>query len=328
MATIGSSNLTLADHASRQDPQGNIAPIVEVLSKTNAIIRDAVAIEGNLTTGNKTNVRAGLPTVYWRRLNQGVPKSKSAVVPVEEPTALMTAFSKIDSELVGLSGNPKQFRFTEDTAFMEAMNQKAATTMIYGNKLAESESFTGLAPRYGELSADNAENIIDAGGTGSDNTSIFLVGWDAMKTSLIFPKNTTAGLQMDDHGKQITQDDNGNDFTAWISEFNWRLGLQVRDWRYNARICNIDVSDLNTVANTKELITWMIMASERIEAIEGAKFSWYVNRTIREKLRIGIQEKIGNNLSWETVSGRRVMMFDDIEVGRVDAILNTEARVV
>ena len=70
------------------------------------------------------------------------------------------------------------------------------------------------------------------------------------------------------------------------------------------------------------------MASERIEAIEGAKFSWYVNRTIREKLRIGIQEKIGNNLSWETVSGRRVMMFDDIEVGRVDAILNTEARVV
>lgn len=327
MPTVGDTNLTLADHANRMDPGGNIAAVVEVLSQQNAIIGDAVALQGNLTTGNRTNVRAGLPTVYWRRLNAGVPRSKSTVVPVEEPCALMTAFSRIDAELVNLSANPRAFRFSEDTAFMEAMQQKAATTMFYGNKQTESESFTGLANRYGDLSADNADNIINAQGSQSDNTSIWLIGWDEMKTSLIFPKETKAGLESEDHGKQIVQDADGNDFTAWITEFNWRLGMQVRDWRFNARICNIDVSDLNTLSNTKDLVTWMIQASERIEAMSGAKFKWYVNRTIREKLRLGILEKIASNLSWETVEGKRVMMFDDIEVGVCDALLNTEDQV-
>ena len=237
------------------------------------------------------------------------------------------SFSRIDAELVNLSANPRAFRFSEDTAFMEAMQQKAATTMFYGNKQTESESFTGLANRYGDLSADNADNIINAQGSQSDNTSIWLIGWDEMKTSLIFPKETKAGLESEDHGKQIVQDADSNDFTAWITEFNWRLGMQVRDWRFNARICNIDVSDLGTLANTKDLITWMIQASERIEAMSGAKFKWYVNRTIREKLRLGILEKIASNLSWETVEGKRVMMFDDIEVGVCDAILNTEDQV-
>ena len=46
-----------------------------------------------------------------------------------------------------------------------------------------------------------------------------------------------------------------------------------------------------------------------------------------QKLRLGILEKIASNLSWETVEGKRVMMFDDIEVGVCDAILNTEDQV-
>ena len=52
------------------------------------------------------------------------------------------------------------------------------------------------------------------------------------------------------------------------------------------------------------------------------------NRQIRESQRLGILEKIAGNLSWESVSGKRVMTFDDIPVKRLDALLNTEARVV
>jgi hypothetical protein len=39
-------------------------------------------------------------------------------------------------------------------------------------------------------------------------------------------------------------------------------------------------------------------------------------------------ERTSNNLSWETVEGKRVMTFDDIPVRRTDALVNTEARVV
>jgi hypothetical protein len=53
-----------------------------------------------------------------------------------------------------------------------------------------------------------------------------------------------------------------------------------------------------------------------------------MNRTLREKLRLGILEKVSTNLTWETVEGKRVMTFDDIPVRRTDALINTETRVV
>jgi hypothetical protein len=324
MSTIGSENLNLADLANRMDPSGGIADIFEVLSEENQIVNDAVAVMGNLTTGHKGVQRAGLPAVYYRRLNQGVPTSKSRTVPVEEPCALMTAFSQIDAEIINLAADKRKARFTEDRAFMDAMSQKAAETLFYGNKNTESEAFSGLSVRYSDPSAAVGENMINAGGLGSDNTSVWLVTWDERKTHLIFPKNTVGGLVPEDHGKQIVTDDDGNKFTAWVTEFNWRLGLFVGDWRYNARICNIDISALDTIGNTKNLITWMIQASERLPKLGAGRSAWYVNRTIREKLRLGIQEKIASNLTWETVAGKRVMMFDDIPVGRCDQLLNTE----
>jgi hypothetical protein len=42
---------------------------------------------------------------------------------------------------------------------------------------------------------------------------------------------------------------------------------------------------------------------------------------------LGIVEKVANNMSWETVAGKRVMTFDDIPVRHTDALLNTEAAV-
>jgi hypothetical protein len=105
-------------------------------------------------------------------------------------------------------------------------------------------------------------------------------------------------------------------------------GLTIRDWRYFVRVANIDVSELNTAANTKNLITWMIQASERIPVLGKGRACFYLNRNLREKLRLGILEKISSNLTWETVEGKRVMTFDDIPVRRTDALLNTETRVV
>ncbi len=49
-------------------------------------------------------------------------------------------------------------------------------------------------------SAGNAQNIIDAGGTGTDNTSIWLV-WGENTVHGIFPKGQKAGIQMEDKGR-------------------------------------------------------------------------------------------------------------------------------
>ena len=177
MATLSTSNLTLADWAKRSDPDGRVPIVAELLSQTNEILDDCVFKEGNLPTGERVIIRTGLPAVYFRALNQGIPGSKSTTAQVDEACAILEARSEVDKDLAMLNGNTAQFRLSEDTAFLEAMNQTQAETMFYGNPGTDPKKFLGLAPRYGDLSADNAVNILDAGGSGSDNASVYLVVW-------------------------------------------------------------------------------------------------------------------------------------------------------
>ena len=330
MPALAAKNPTLLDVAKRLDPDGKIAAIVEILNATNPVLDDLTFVEGNLPTGHRTTIRTGLPTPTWRKLYGGVQPTKSTTVQVTDSCGMLEAYAEVDKALADLNGNTAAFRLSEDAAHIEAMGQEMASTLFYGNEGTEPEAFTGLAPRYNSKSAQNADNIIDAGGTGSDNTSIWLCVWGPQTGFGIYPKGSTAGLQMTDKGQVTVEnvDGNGGRMEAYRTHYRWDAGLTIRDWRYFVRIANIDVSDLDTVANTKKIIEWMIQASERIPELGKGRAAFYMNRRLREKLRLGILEKISNNLTWETVSGERVMTFDDIPVRRTDALVNTEARVV
>lgn len=177
MGAVGATVLTLADWAKRIDPNGNTPGIVEILSQTNRMLPDMLWKEGNLPTGERTIIRTGLPSVYFRLLNQGVPNSKSTTAQVDETCAILEARSQIDSRIVELNGNSAAFRLSEAQAFLEAMNQKAATGLLYGSA-SNPEEIVGLSNRYNALSgAANSQNVISAGSvTGSDATSVWLIG--------------------------------------------------------------------------------------------------------------------------------------------------------
>lgn len=330
MATLSANNPTLIDVASRLDPNLNIDKIVELLAATNPVLNDMTFMEGNLPTGHKTTVRTGLPGVTWRKLYGGVQPSKSMTAQVTDSCGMLEAYAEVDKALADLNGNAAQFRLSEDKAFIEAMSQEMAQTLFYGNESTEPEAFTGFAPRFNSLSAQNADNIVDAGGTGSDNTSIWLVVWGPNTCHGIYPKGSTGGVQMRDLGEVTVENVDGASGRAQMyrSHYRWDCGLTVRDWRYIVRIANVDVSDLTTLANTKNLINWMIQAAERIPGFNAGRAAFYVNRNIREKLRLGILEKVATNLTFESVAGKRVLTFDEIPVMRTDALINAESRVV
>lgn len=334
MTALAANNPTLLDLAKRTDPDGNISTIVELLSQDNAIIEDLSFVEGNLPTGHKTTVRTGLPDPTWRKLYGGVQPTKSTTAQVTDACGMLEAYAEIDKALADLNGNTAAFRLSEDKAHIEGMSHKAAYALFYENEVTNPERITGLAPRYNSLSAQNADNIIDFGGTGDDNMSIWLCAWSPNSGHGIIPKGSKAGLQMTDKGQVTIEnvDGAGGRMEGYRTHYRWDLGLSIRDWRYFGRICNIDYSVLNAgdagaVTAQKKLITAMIQLSERVKTT-GARASWYVPRNIRENLRLGILEKISNNLAWDTVEGKRVMTFDDIPVKRVDALSKTEARVV
>ena len=327
MATLSANNPTLIDVASRLDPNLNVDKIVELLAATNPILNDMTFMEGNLPTGHKTTVRTGLPGVTWRKLYGGVQPSKSTTAQVTDSCGMLEAYAEVDKALADLNGNAAAFRLSEDKAFVEAMSQEMAQTLFYGNESTEPEAFTGFAPRFNSLSAQNGDNIVNAQGASTDNTSIWLIVWGPNTCHGIYPKGSTGGVQMRDLGEVTVENVDGASGRAQMyrSHYRWDCGLTVRDWRYIVRIANIDVSDLNTVANTKFLVQWMIQAAERIPSFGAGRAAFYCNRNIREKLRLGILEKVSSNLTFESVAGKRVMMFDEIPVVRTDALLNTES---
>ena len=242
MATIGNTALTLADWAKRTDEGGKMATIVDLLSQTNQMMDDMLWVEGNQTSGTKTTVRTGLPTGTWRLLYQGVQPTKSTTAQVIENCGNLEAYSQVDKDLADLNGNTAEFRLGEDSAFFEGLTQQMQGALLYSNQLTTPAQIMGLAPRYASLSAGTAANIIDAGGTGSTNTSIWLVGWGPQTIAGIFPKAKIGGLMHEDLGRDTLVQSDGTLLEVYRSHFKWEAGLMVRDWRFVVRICNIDVT--------------------------------------------------------------------------------------
>ncbi len=332
MATLAANVLTLADWAKRIDPNGKVPRIVELLEETNQVLMDMLWIEGNLPTGHRTTVRTGLPTVAWRLLNQGTQPTKSTTTQIDEGIGMMEAWSEVDKDLAELQGNTSEFRLSEATAFIEAMNQEMASTLFYGNSSVAPEEFTGLSIRYSSLSATNAQNIIVGGGAASDNSSIWLTVWGANTFHGIFPKGSKAGLGHDDLGLETVETTAGiagSRMLAYRDRFQWKVGIALRDWRYVVRIPNIDISSLVAKSSAADLIELMIKAIHRVPALGPGKACFYMNRTVFQMLDIQRRDDAisGGGINYQVIDGIMVPFFRGIPIRKVDALLETEATI-
>jgi hypothetical protein len=178
MATLSTAWPTLLDVANRLDPNGSIAQVAEILTQYNEVLDDIAWVEGNLPTGHKTTIRSSIPAGTWRLLNQGITPVKSQANQIIETCGMLENYSEVDKALAQLNGNSAAWRLSEDKAIIEGISQSLSTALIYGDTSVNPERFIGLAPRYYTLSGSNvSDNVINAGGSGSDNTSIWLVGW-------------------------------------------------------------------------------------------------------------------------------------------------------
>lgn len=344
MATIGNTALTLADWAKRTDEGGKMATIVDLLSQTNQMMDDMLWVEGNQTSGTKTTVRTGLPTGTWRLLYQGVQPTKSTTAQVIENCGNLEAYSQVDKDLADLNGNTAEFRLGEDSAFFEGLTQQMQGALLYSNQLTTPAQIMGLAPRYASLSAGTAANIIDAGGTGSTNTSIWLVGWGPQTIAGIFPKAKIGGLMHEDLGRDTLVQSDGTLLEVYRSHFKWEAGLMVRDWRFAVRICNIDVTLLGG-GSAANLINALVSACHRVpiapsgasinvdptrpSGVVGGSVRWaiYCNRVVASALDRQALNKTNVLLQMGQWDGKPVTMFRGIPIRIVDQLLSTEARI-
>lgn len=340
MATTGNVVLTLADIAKRMDPNGTVARIIELLNQTNDILTDMTWMEGNLQTGHRTTVRTGLPVPTWRLLNAGVAPSKSTSAQIDEACGMLEAFSTLDVDVAKLANDVAQARLSEAMAFLEGMNQTMAQTLFYGDTSVNPERFLGLHPRFNTISgATNGTNILSAGGSGSDNTSIWLVVWGENTVSGIYPKGSEAGIYHEDIGIETVTASagvTGSVLRAYRDHWQWKCGIALRDWRYVVRLCNIDVSDLvgsSGTQNAQQMIALMSRMLDRIPSFKAGRPVFYANRTVRSLLRVQALAKSSAAISIEPGLNQfgspmaDNMNFLGIPIRLCDQILTTEATI-
>lgn len=244
---------------------------------------------------------------------------------------MLEAISEVDVDLAKLNGNEAAFRLSESAAFLEAMSQEMAQTLFYGNSGTAPEEITGLAARYSTISgAVNGQNVISGGGAGSDNTSIWLVGWGPRSIHGIYPKGSTAGLQHKDMGEQLIQTGTGigtGRMRAYVDHFQWKCGIALHDWRYVVRIANIDVSNLVSESSAADVIKLMTKAMHRLPSLGGVTPVFYCNRTVRQMLDIQAQAKANVLLAVGEEEGRPKTSFRGVPIRTADQLLNTEATI-
>lgn len=348
MAILNNQALTLADWRTATGENGAISDMINMLSQTNEILDDLLWVEANQGMSHKSTILTGLPAAYFRAYNEGVPRAKSTRVPITDTCAQLEVYSEVDKALADLNGNAAAWRLSEDSTFVDGISQQMASTLFYGNSATAPKSFMGLASRFSTVQtavANSAANVIDGGGTGSTNTSVWLCCWGPGSGHGIYPKGSMAGLNVQDvtTGAPIS-DANGNLYQAYRTHFKWDCGLTIRDWRYFVRIPNIDVSLLSggSAANLASLMTVAInkipvmprsagavQAATKPAGIGPAVMSavFYVNRTVRTALQNQARTTSNVLLRQEQWDGMPVLSFLGVPIKTADALLNNEGRV-
>ena len=338
MSILSSRNPTLIDHA-RTFSDGKILNIANVLQEYNDILDDIVWKEANQATGHVMGIQTSKPTPYFRQLNQGIVPQKATSGQITEGIAIMENRNQIDVDIADLNGATAEFRMTQDRPMMEGFADQLATTLIYGDASINPEQFNGLASRYFTQGSTyvTSQQVIDGGGVGNDNTSIWLTCWAEDKVFCVYPKGAKAGLDHKDLGiQQVTTDaTTGARMQAYESVMKWKCGLAVQDYRYVVRIANIDVSNLLTAGDSSDtsanLLKLMIRALGKIPPRAGVRPVFYMNETVQTMLAVKLLDKSNVWLSMGEIKGSPVhrpngtLMFQGVPCRRIDSITNSEA---
>lgn len=326
MATIGNSYLSLADAYRRQDGSGQIAEVIEMLAELNPILDDAMAMECNDGSKHLTTTRTGIPQGTWRKLYEGVQPAKSTTKQVHDTTGWLEAYSEVDAKLIALAGKGgNALRMDEAESFVQGMSNQMASAMFYGDTATNPEQFMGLAPRFSSLAAETGGQIVNAGGAGADNTSVWFVVWSPRTVSLLYPKGSMAGVQRKDLGETTKEKADGSLYQIFREHFQWDVGMTVRDWRYVSRIANLDASDL--ASGSVDIVGLMIDAYYKLyqRRVRNGRAAIYCSTAVKTALHKKARTDNNVNLTVETVEGKEIVSFLGIPIREVDAITNTEA---
>lgn len=329
MATLGDTVVTFDEWVKRMD-KSNVKTIIELASASNLMLKTASVGPGNEADGNTTTVRTSLPSGTWTSAYEGVASEASHTKEVWDAAGYLEGYSVISKRYVHRSPDRKAARMQEERAFIQGYAEEVEDTFFHGDRNLNPKEFLGLDQRYALKSAETGGQIVDAGGTSTDNTDIWFVGWGAGASSLFFGANGQGGLSIDDKGL-LPWDLNGDGLhqECYVSHYEWNVGFRVEDYRCISRVANIDVSTLAGGSNV-DLVPFMINAWYNIPTsiMNTARMAIYCNTAVLQGLHKEARDFAQTSLTLENWQGRKMTHFQGIPVFRSDKIGVAGVRII
>jgi hypothetical protein len=293
--------------------------IIELMRLTNEMLIDVPAYEANNGTINTTLQRNIKAMGEHRIYNRGVGKAATQTKVVQDRIAMLAEYSVVDASMLQHSGNLPAARMSEASAIIKGMGLTQAQTLIYGDGNKPDE-FDGLMARRNSLSD---KNVVNAGGTGAQLTSIYLVAIGKDLFHFLYPKGSkSVGVNREDRGLVDVEDEEGKEFPAYKDYFTAQYGISVVMPDAVKRIANIPKN-----ISGDDLVDIIIEA--RYKLPKGATtYAMYSNLDILIKLDKAARDK--GNVIYSTTDpwGKPITCVRDLRCRQMDVILNTEGQVI
>ncbi len=324
MATVAGDVLTLDEWVKRLTKDETRA-IIEIVAQNNLALSSMMVTAGNEADGNTTTVRTDMPTGTWTSANEGVGTEASHTEELWDQAGTLEAFSAINQRYIHRSPDQGAARAQEDVAFVIGFSENVEDKVFNGDHGLFPKQFTGFTPRFNTLSgSDTSDQVVGGGGSGSDQTDIWFVGWGPLKCSLFFGKNQTGGLKTTDMGIRPWQmtASSTNRVMAFVKHYEWSIGLKVENYKSISRVANIDTTTF------VDIVPLMIDAFYRIPTkLHDGNMKIYCNRTIAAQLHKEARAMGNGVVSIDQYAGQPIVHFLGIPIIQTDAISNTNTAI-
>lgn len=187
-------------------------------------------------------VRTDLPTVAFRKYNEGVARSKSKFATRVFQAMPFSHQIGVDKQLADMQVDRGRFLQSHSSAVIEAKMRLISEQFYYGVN-ADAKGFPGLIAQV----PDDATHTVDATGAAA-KSSVWLLGLGPEKIEFLLPNGQTGTLQPD-WPIETMYDNDGNPYQAYTNWLNGGIGLRVANQNCAIRIKNIGTAAGKTLTD-------------------------------------------------------------------------------
>ncbi len=312
-------------------------PWAETLTENSPFLFDLQMEVASGILSNQGSREVSLPTPQIIKVGEGHVSSTVRWDNFTENISIFKDRVAIPLDVYNLKPDKIAYRAKIEDRHMAGFGQGVTNHFFYGTSVATPEKFDGLDVRYSVPDSTDPTNpssasadpfVFDAGGTGSDTMSVWMIQQDIDKFSGITPINDPQmGIDKVDSGlvyaatnSSYTAVDSRAERQELRTELSFKIGLNIADQRAVARVRNIEsaVSDLDP-----SFLQLIFQAEEEVFKGAGQIFA-YIPKRMMTFLKIMAEAK--QNVVYDTnnIYGIPLHRIGNILLRSEDALNTTE----